>query len=739
MKGEHLWFKAYIQNQTQQLPATNTTNLHVGIFSENGDLLVKKKFLVNRGICYGDFEIDSTFLGDSYTLMAWTNYIKNFERATPFLQKISIVGATKKTEITPQPDVTIIMQPEGQHIVSNTFNNVGFTVLDNTLRPIKTDAIQLVTDKDVQVQSNIKTNRLGQGRFGFFADPKKSYFLKVKTADDIWVRKKIENRFYHKFGIAVDNTAEGVVLLKPKWLTKTAPLKTAERYTLAIFNANRVSFKKDDLSEGDNSVISISRNKLPYGINTVVILDQLMKPLAHRMFFNQQTSKKRVLPIEVNYCLTENQDSLQLDLILPEGNTTMANVSVSVLPAKSESSFPNNTISSSFLIQPYLKQQLANGNYFFEGIERSSHYQLDTRLLMEGTDKFHWDGKTFDDENISYDNEKYISVKGKILDADPKNEKQVSIMSQSFGSMNLFDIASNKQFKGSLPLFEGDSVLISVLNQQGKLRKPNVELYFEDNDKEDFNHSKWLKNTNPININPRPPKVEENLSLSDKTIVLEEVVVSEKVKEKKKFQITTEIEGRVIDKTDINRYKSFATYIRKLGFQIRPNILEGGIRIYVVHPSTPGGLYPAVVTIEGTNVNAGELMNLPLSSIKTIVFNKFVRPHIGPFISISLRYDYDELLGKKKFASVAVPHGYSRIQNYFSPNYPDFNPFLYQKYGAIWWENQREVDSKVPTSIRVPLSGQQAVKVIVEGMSDDGVLYQTEEICNPFKEEFSEK
>ena len=36
LKGEHIWFKAYVQNQNQHLPSLATKNLHVGIFSKDG-------------------------------------------------------------------------------------------------------------------------------------------------------------------------------------------------------------------------------------------------------------------------------------------------------------------------------------------------------------------------------------------------------------------------------------------------------------------------------------------------------------------------------------------------------------------------------------------------------------------------------------------------------------------------------------------------------------------------------
>lgn len=183
-KGERLWFQAYVQNQNQRLPSTTTTNLHVGIFSEEGKEIAKKMFYVNNGVCYGDFEIDSTFVADSYTIMAWTNYMKNFKEATPFLQKITILGTAERTSLPSKSGMTISIHPEGQHIVANAYNSVGLMVYDHALNPVSTDGIQLVTEDGTQIQSNIQTNEVGQGRFGFYASPDKSYFLKVKDDND---------------------------------------------------------------------------------------------------------------------------------------------------------------------------------------------------------------------------------------------------------------------------------------------------------------------------------------------------------------------------------------------------------------------------------------------------------------------------------------------------------------------------------------------------------------------------
>ena len=728
LKGEHIWFKAYVQNQNQHLPSLATKNLHVGIFSKDGSMLTKKMVLVRNGVSFGDFKVDSTFVEDSYTIMAWTNYMKNFEFTTPFLQNIEIIGVAEQSESKNKGGITVLVYPEGQQIVANTYNNVGFKIFNQTLQPIKTNEIELITGKGERIQSNIQTNQLGQGRFGFFADPTETYFLKLKTPNGLWVTKELEDKQHHGIGISIDNTAQDVVVLNSK---RSKSILNNEKFSMAIYNHVNGNYVYRYELDGDSGPISVNRNQIPSGINTAVILDETMKPISQRMFFNRQNLKERVGSVDVSYCLNKAQDSLQIDMILPQGHQ-MANLSLSVLPAESSAYFPDNSIASSFLIQPYLHKHI-EGRYFFDGNKRSRDYQMDTRLLMEGAERFDQYITAGYAQSNTYKHEEEITFNGKILDADLENEKQVSLFSQALGTVNFFELSTNKNFEGNLPLFEGDSILISVLNHKGKLRKPKAELYFDDNNADTFEYTKWLSKAGRFKSGVSQLRMNESFNLTDGIISLDEVVVSERAKETTKFQITPEIQMRIIDKTTVKRYPSFISYIRKFGFQTHPNS-KGGVGVYVPDPPY---LARVPVLIEGLPVDSGQLMSMPLSMVKSMVYNRYVTPHQGPFISLSLRYDYDGLYGRDKFTSITVPKGFSRAQAYFTPNYPDYGSLLYQRYGAIWWESQFEVNSDVPYSITVPLNEQREVKIIIEGMSSNGFLYCTEQICSPFEANYT--
>ena len=728
LKGEHIWFKAYVQNQNQHLPSLATKNLHVGIFSKDGSMLTKKMVLVRNGVSFGDFKVDSTFVEDSYTIMAWTNYMKNFEFTTPFLQNIEIIGVAEQSESKNKGGITVLVYPEGQQIVANTYNNVGFKIFNQTLQPIKTNEIELITGKGERIQSNIQTNQLGQGRFGFFADPTETYFLKLKTPNGLWVTKELEDKQHHGIGISIDNTAQDVVVLNSK---RSKSILNNEKFSMAIYNHVNGNYVYRYELDGDSGPTSVNRNQIPGGINTAVILDETMKPISQRMFFNRQNLKERVGSVDVSYCLNKAQDSLQIDMILPQGHQ-MANLSLSVLPAESSAYFPDNSIASSFLIQPYLHKHI-EGRYFFDGNKRSRDYQMDTRLLMEGAERFDQYITAGYAQSNTYKHEEEITFNGKILDADLENEKQVSLFSQALGTVNFFELSTNKNFEGNLPLFEGDSILISVLNHKGKLRKPKAELYFDDNNADTFEYTKWLSKAGRFKSGVSQLRMNESFNLTDGIISLDEVVVSERAKETTKFQITPEIQMRIIDKTTVKRYPSFISYIRKFGFQTHPNS-KGGVGVYVPDPPY---LARVPVLIEGLPVDSGQLMSMPLSMVKSMVYNRYVTPHQGPFISLSLRYDYDGLYGRDKFTSITVPKGFSRAQAYFTPNYPDYGSLLYQRYGAIWWESQFEVNSDVPYSITVPLNEQREVKIIIEGMSSNGFLYCTEQICSPFEANYT--
>jgi len=211
-------------------------------------------------------------------------------------------------------------------------------------------------------------------------------------------------------------------------------------------------------------------------------------------------------------------------------------------------------------------------------------------------------------------------------------------------------------------------------------------------------------------------EIDQSLSLGKRTIALEEVVVSKKTPfSDNKYQITPEIEARAITDLDIKRTPSVVNYIRRLGFIMRAD--RGNFKAYInYHP----GLKRVPIIINGMFALPGEIIGMPLSSVRNLTYNK---SRNGPFISIQLNPNYVAPENRNKFIKFAIKNGYARPQTYFTANYPDYTTSVFKNFGALDWHANLKIGSEIPTSIMIPIKGQRTINLFVEGMNSKGGLF----------------
>tara|TARA_R110000868_G_scaffold411357_1_gene703314 strand:+ start:270 stop:1010 length:741 start_codon:yes stop_codon:yes gene_type:complete len=178
--GEHVWFTAYVQNQKLQLPSLNTVSLHVGIYDDLGEEKSRKLLRVENGIAYGDFVIDKTFNKGSYHIIAWTNYLRNFEKLEPFQQQIEILGNATDNEIKDTGKIELNVYPEGGALISGAFNYIGLH-LKNNFNDHKS-IIKLLDDNGEVLVSHISISDEGFGKIGFFIKENQNYFFKIQNS-----------------------------------------------------------------------------------------------------------------------------------------------------------------------------------------------------------------------------------------------------------------------------------------------------------------------------------------------------------------------------------------------------------------------------------------------------------------------------------------------------------------------------------------------------------------------------
>jgi hypothetical protein len=726
-KGEQLWFTAYVYDKNKQLPSSISTNLHLGIFDEMGKLIERKMIYLQNGIGNGNFIIDSSYSNSNYYIKSQTNWLKNFTNLKPFIQEFTVLDKIELTSLEKEPyqNPSIAIYPEGGKLVRDVKNTIGFQVKSTSRNGAGMENIALVIDLGSIIVGNLVTNSYGMGKVTFLLDGARTYYLSLKLKNEAIITQTLP-------AVEQQGTVLNISTIHPEKIHGTLVTNrptfdkvNQKPFYLAVHKDGKI-FIEELFLESESTSFSFEKAKLPFGVNSITVFDHLYNPLVRRLFFNEYGADRAVIELSLAYELNASKDSLLV--AINAANTFEGNMSLSIsaLPNESTSYTPTNSLLSSFLLTPYTGSRVDQPRDYFKEWNRNNMFDLDILLLIQGWGTYNWDrifeGK-INEENTF---ETGMNIFGRILDADLDKEKQVWGYSDGLTTTFITDIESDKTFKSSLILFEGDSLKISVLDTKGKLRKPKAEIEFGSlsdlnlNEVNDFRINHPLKNVGTIGDMPFISGNE--LHISEKTIVLDEVIVSEQKEAFKDIPINSAIvTGKRITDDDIKRRATVTDYLRKLGYKI---VIQGG-KVTVLSKTAPPGAIalhvPIPVIIGGMLSDGYELLTMPLSSVQSVYYD-FMG---NQFISIVPRPGHYILEKRKSYISFLIKNGFTRPQEYFDPGYNSFESYEFRNYGVLSWIPKVILNNNSPTTIKIPLMNQKNIQLHIEGMGSNGSLIST--------------
>ena len=718
LKGEVLWFKAYLWDQDHKMPSMGTKNLHVAMYNASGKEIRRKLLVVESGMAQGHFAIDSVLTDDEYTLLAWTNSMPNVAQLPPFQQRIQILNDAVKSEVSLAVNMKISIYPEGGQLIEEAYNTIGMFIENGSGQGVQVDDLELVDQRGKRIRSNIITNHFGMGKTAFFVEAGKSYYLQRKREGFPIIRQLLPNATKDQVGLSINNLGQEKVFFRMVSSKSMFSEKDGDTYVLGVYQDDFLIMENISIDERE-PVISLTRKELPFGPLVATLFDEGLRPVAHRMFFNHKNQENIVRQLEIDHCLTEFGDSLQVDLSLPK-DVQEAMVSLSALPKESLAYDADNSIVSSFFLKPYINGAFQD-RYFFEGMDRRKRYELDVRLMIAGWGRYDWDSRKQDEVQLALEKETGIPFHGKVLDADLSEENQVALLAQLSSEVAFVELDDNKSFKGHMQLYQGDSLGISLVDKKGILRKPNVELKFGKLMDRVQPTVEWLKEKviEKQNDGEEEKSIDEPLTIEERTIALEEVVVTESIYKFNKTEMFVTgdgiiSEGRIIGDPDIKRYNSVLAYLSTLGYKYSKGLDADGFYVDVL--LNPKNNIPV-------NVDP-MLLNLPLSRVQAIYFDVDKKVFVG----IVLRETaYESPEQRKKFVKFAIENGYARPQVYFTPNYSDYGGQLFKSYGALDWKANISLSSEIPTTVKIPLKNQAGLQLHIEGMDGKGSLISQKE------------
>lgn len=346
-------------------------------------------------------------------------------------------------------------------------------------------------------------------------------------------------------------------------------------------------------------------------------------------------------------------------------------------------------------------------------------FELDTRLLMEGYGNYPWDSRVVKQVQMDYALESGFMVSGKIADADLTKEKQVYLVSDQTMHMAYEDLQRDKTFTANMNLYAGDSLAITIIGAKGKLRKAAVIVDFDnETNTVPVPYLSVKASWNREVIDTTTEIVSDILStkINVHTIVLEEAIVKAKSKTEKIRLLSAISEQRIIDDEDIKRIPSVLDYFRRLG--LSPVYLNGQMQFRFNKLPFP----ISFISINGMAAGLGEIDAMPLSLVQSLVVldDRVAGKHA---VAIQLREGhYINPEKRNKYVRFLITHGYSSSNPYTEPGYINYDSDYYGYYGALDWQPNVIISNKKPTTISIPVHGQENLKLFIEGMANDGTL-----------------
>ncbi|SFN55621.1 hypothetical protein SAMN04487989_1011213 [Bizionia echini] len=721
LRLEELWFKSYIYNPQTQKPYLTTSNIYASIYDSDGILIEKKMYYAENGITHGNFNLKENYAPGIYFLKVSTNWMKNFNDPHHSLQQFEIIGTESESEKTADSEQKYDFQllPEGGHILQNSKNSIGFKGTDINGNPLIVTLGKVINEKG-DIISTFKSNEFGIGKFSIFIAENDTYHVEATLENGTVIKKPLPDAEIIGLTISVNTLNQNTLFVSIKTNNKTLPYLLNKPHYLLIHRDGLL--KKINLEFKPNTLdytIAIPKTDLYDGVNILTIFNDKNQALLERIIFNRTEN----LIHEVSFLGKKTSyDSTQIRLVSDKKNNLKKYMSVSVLPAGSESYDTNNTITSSFLLQPYVKGKIDNPHSYFKDNNRKTNYNLDLLLLTQGWSRYEWNNIFFSPQIAKYNFESGFQIQGKINEPNAEDYKEIVLFSANNELMLSTEVKDSYFTFDHLSLMDSSVVSISAKNKRGKLTTPKVYYNVYPTFIKDSLNTENLINK-AVNIISNTDSFIYDDSITELDTVMLKI---KKESRQEKFMINGGVNNRSVD---LKTVYSFSTrildVIRSNGF----DVIESGVSINILSrrsSNLQGRLNPNVY-LDGILVSDQlELIQyLTVADVEKLFVAKtgYGMDGAGGTINIfSKDGSRSKSNPKGKFSSNTIKIGYSMPKSYYAPMYNTAKRIAFSKFGVLNWIPNITPNKNGEYIFNIPNYFYEDVLLYIEGMCEDGSL-----------------
>lgn len=396
--GDTLWYKAFVLRADNNKPTNMSKLLYVELLSPDGVVVERQRIVVsNKGVTCGQFALQDSLYSGYYELRAYTRWMLNFNvthrdytlddkhlfynnnmahdffrewnglysRVLPIFSKPKQKGnyegkymygrPKQEVEFVDKPKLKVRFYPEGGTLLEGVQNRVAFDICDN-------DGQALQISGSLDDGTKLQPTYMGRGTFLVTPNGQKATF---RWNDKDWTFKLPKSK------------AEGVALVLDKGKAKWASRGVSVAAYAVMCRGKLYLFERTSSTSA-----SLAMDKLPSGVNELMLLDADAKVLASRLFFVNHDDKVKNVSVKTDKMEYKPFEPISLEVKGAEPKMPFA---ISVRDARTDdTSYDDGNMMTEMLLCSDLKGFVASPAYYFESNDEAHRKALDNLLMVQG-------------------------------------------------------------------------------------------------------------------------------------------------------------------------------------------------------------------------------------------------------------------------------------------------------------------------------------------------------------------
>ncbi len=781
-QGDTIWFKAYLVNAQNNTPIGTSGNLYVELLSDKPEILSREIIRLDAGSGHGDFKLTDSIPSGSYTLRAYTNWMRNFGDNFVFEKNITIyntqpLGKVAATIAAASPDkpktaaktpalhvnnVNVRFYPEGGSLVEGLNSLVAVKAEDETGKGIAVKGVAVNSAGDTV--SHFACDTLGMGMLSLLP---------------------INGQTYHAV-VSYKNTLYPATLpqaLVKGWVMRTNSIDSLlnviiscsdtlnKQFSLVARHGGKPLFNRVLPLNAGYATLKIAKSILPEGITAITLNDAAGKPNCERLVYVHHPGKA-ALTVTTDKPNYQPKGKVTVKLKLSD-TSSKANLSMAVVDAGLTPAQASN-IENYLLLTSELKGYIEHPERYFDTANVNRAKQLDLLLMTQGWRDFVWRRVADSAIRISYAAEDNFAINGKVrqkLADKPLTDLNITLTAFKARGTKIFstktDSTGNFHIDG-LQLYGQQPIKLVTSDSKG-------------------NHKGWIT-IDSLTLDPLPvpvspayvidtPKI-NTVAVSQRQVdvqagklksgsLLKEVkITAKKTTHLSNMSASTfGYEDQVFDITKKDEYFEslenwLAHNVKGAKITAAPGVMfdgQGFITPAVdgIHPAAGQWLYPRFIVngremvpplghyttdLKG-NVELGmedddlimqqtimkSYLDLSMDKVKKVIFKHLVGPNPddGGTIDVYLLYltITDDAFEKTDFGLVAASvNGYYQARTFYKPLYDTPKDLKKPDYRTtIHWEPYIKTINGEATVSFYNADPKTNVRIVVQGIADRGV------------------